>query len=244
MAADIVPGPVVERIEARLDRMDMPLDAALEAAGLPHDFLDKLRLGKTPIPRGKRLLKLAEALGTSVSYLVGLDPDVEPPQELLEEDQGSFDMLAGDEEVLLRAYSQHPSARHPRLATSEYWPFAVLVFFASIIVPLFKLLGLSTLLITTQRGTPSWLREHTLIYRVVDSIGRWSMIDVFMVSILSATVRMGRLGSVFPGLGAVAFGAVVVLTMLAAHSFDLRLMWDAARRNERPGQATRCLPVQ
>jgi transcriptional regulator with XRE-family HTH domain len=104
MAAEIAPGPVAERIEARLERMDMAPDAALEAAGLPHDFLDKLRLGKTSIPRGKRLLKLAEALGTSVSYLVGLDPDVMPPQELLEEDQGSFDMLAGDEEALLRAY--------------------------------------------------------------------------------------------------------------------------------------------
>jgi hypothetical protein len=72
------------------------------------------------------------------------------------------------------------------------------------------------------------LRERTLIYCVVDSIGRWSMIDVFMVSILTATARMGELGSVFPGLGAVAFCAVVVLTMLAAHSFDPRLMWDAA----------------
>jgi paraquat-inducible protein A len=125
------------------------------------------------------------------------------------------------------------------IATSGYWPLAVLVFFASIVVPLFKLLGLSALLITTQRGTPGWLRERTLIYSVVDSIGRWSMIDVFMVSILSATARMGRLGSVFPGRGAVAFCAVVVLTMLAAHSFDSRLMWDAARRNNRPGQATR-----
>jgi paraquat-inducible protein A len=93
------------------------------------------------------------------------------------------------------------------IATSGYWPLAVLVFFASIIVPLFKLLGLSALLITTQRGMPGWLRERTLIYRVVDSIGRWS--------------------------------AVVVLTMLAAHSFDSRLMWDAAMRNKRPGQATR-----
>ena len=91
MAADIVPGPVVGRIEARLERMDMPLETALEAAGLPHDFLDKLRLGKTPIPRGRRLLKLAEALGTSVSYLVGLDPDVEPPQELLEELAGAVE---------------------------------------------------------------------------------------------------------------------------------------------------------
>jgi hypothetical protein len=57
-----------------------------------------------PIPRGQRLLKLAEALGTSVSYLVGLDPDVAPPQELLEEDQGSLGLLAGDEDALLRAY--------------------------------------------------------------------------------------------------------------------------------------------
>jgi paraquat-inducible protein A len=125
------------------------------------------------------------------------------------------------------------------IATSGYWVLAVLVFFASIIVPLVKLLGLSFLLITTQRGTPGWLRERTLIYRVVDSIGRWSMIDVFMVSILTATARMGRLGSVFPGLGAVAFCAVVVLTMLAAHSFDSRLMWDAAMRNQRSAQPTR-----
>jgi transcriptional regulator with XRE-family HTH domain len=104
MAVDITPAPVVERIEARLERMDLPPEAALKKAGLPSDFLEKLRLGKVPIPRGQRLVKLAEALGTSVSYLVGLDPDVTPPQELLEEDQGSFGLLAGDEEALLRAY--------------------------------------------------------------------------------------------------------------------------------------------
>jgi len=125
------------------------------------------------------------------------------------------------------------------MATSGYWPLAVVVFFASIIVPLFKLLGLSALLITTQRGTRGLLRERTLIYRIVYSIGRWSMIDVFMVSILTATARMGRLGSVFPGLGAVAFCAVVILTMLAAHSFDSRLMWDAAGRNKRSAQSAR-----
>jgi hypothetical protein len=104
MAADIAPGPVVERIEARLERMDLPPGAALKGAGLPSDFLDKLRLGRVPVPRGQRLVRLAEALGTSVSYLVGLDPDVAPPRELLEEDQGSLGLLAGDEEALLRAY--------------------------------------------------------------------------------------------------------------------------------------------
>ena len=96
--------PVLDRIQARLERMDMPPEAALKPAGLPPDFLYKLRRGKAPVPRGQRLIKLAEALGTSVSYLVGLDPDVAPPQELLEEDQGSLGLLAGDEEALLRAY--------------------------------------------------------------------------------------------------------------------------------------------
>jgi paraquat-inducible protein A len=119
------------------------------------------------------------------------------------------------------------------MATSGYWALAVVVFFASFLVPLFKLLGLSALLITTQSGTRGLLRGRTLIYRVIYSIGRWSMIDVFMVSILTATARMGTLGSVFPGLGAVAFCAVVVLTMLAAHSFDPRLMWDAAACHKR-----------
>ncbi len=97
-------GPMVERIEARIERMDVPPAALLKEAGLPSDFLDKFRLGKVPPPRGKRLVKLAEALGTSVSYLVGLDPDTIPPAELLEEDQGSLGLLAGDEEALLRAY--------------------------------------------------------------------------------------------------------------------------------------------
>jgi paraquat-inducible protein A len=114
------------------------------------------------------------------------------------------------------------------MATSGFWALAVVVFFASFLVPLFKLLGLSALLITSQYGTRNLLRERTLFYRVVYSIGRWSMIDVFMVSILTAAARMGTLGSVFPGPGAVAFCAVVVLTMLSAHSFDSRLMWDAA----------------
>lgn len=95
---------MLERIEARIDRMDIPPEAVLKEAGLPPDFFDKLRLGKVPPPRGKRLIKLAEALGASVAYLVGLDPDTAPPPELLEEDQASFGLLAGDEDALLRAY--------------------------------------------------------------------------------------------------------------------------------------------
>jgi transcriptional regulator with XRE-family HTH domain len=103
-AGDLAPSPVLARIEIRLDRMGLAPETLCREAGLPPDFLDKLRSGKAPVPRGKRLIKLAEALGTSVSYLVGLDPDAPPPQEVLEDDQGSLGLLAGDEEALLRAY--------------------------------------------------------------------------------------------------------------------------------------------
>jgi hypothetical protein len=103
-AIDIDPGPIVERIESRLDRMDLAPDVAFKAAGLPSDFLEKLRAGQTALPRGQRLIKLAEILDTSISYLVGLDPDAPPPQELLDEDQGSLGLLAVDEDALLRAY--------------------------------------------------------------------------------------------------------------------------------------------
>jgi paraquat-inducible protein A len=119
------------------------------------------------------------------------------------------------------------------LAGAGMWPLAALVFFASITVPVLKLIGLSVLLISTHRGARRRLRERTLVYRIVDSVGRWSMIDVFMISILTAMVRMGAIASVYPGVGAVAFCGVVFLTMLASQSFDPRLMWDAAGRNAR-----------
>jgi paraquat-inducible protein A len=116
------------------------------------------------------------------------------------------------------------------LAGAGMWPLAALVFFASILVPVLKLVGLSWLIITTRRGTARHLRERTVFYRALDCIGRWSMIDVFMVSILTALVRMGRLASVYPGAGVLSFCSVVILTMIAAMCFDPRLMWDSAER--------------
>jgi paraquat-inducible protein A len=71
--------------------------------------------------------------------------------------------------------------------------------------------------------------ERTVLFRIVDAVGRWSMIDVFMISILSALVRLGFIASVMPGPGVIAFCSVVILTMLSAISFDPRLIWDAAR---------------
>ncbi len=114
------------------------------------------------------------------------------------------------------------------LAQAQMWPLALLVLLASIVVPLFKLVALFSMLVMTADGSAARLRGRTRLYRFVDSIGRWSMIDVFMLTILVALVRLGFVATVLPGIGAVAFAAVVVLTMFAAASFDPRLMWDAA----------------
>ena len=106
------------------------------------------------------------------------------------------------------------------------WPLGVLVCVASIIIPSFKLIAMSGLLVQTQRGSTWRLRDHTRLYRLLDFIGRWSMVDVFMVAILVAIVRFGKLALVQAEGGVVYFGAVVVLTMLAVNYFDPRLMWD------------------
>ncbi len=114
------------------------------------------------------------------------------------------------------------------LIQAQMWPLAILVFLASITVPLLKLAGLILMLVMTGEGSVTRLRDRTRLYRLVDSVGRWSMIDVFMITILVALVRMGFIATVLPGGGAIAFASVVVLTMFAAASFDPRLMWDAA----------------
>lgn len=112
------------------------------------------------------------------------------------------------------------------LIADDMWPLALLVFFASITVPVLKLVGLTGLVVATHRRSRLGLRERTVLFRIVDAIGRWSMIDVFMVSILVAIVQLGAIATIFPGPGVVAFCGVVILTMLAAESFDPRLMWD------------------
>jgi paraquat-inducible protein A len=114
------------------------------------------------------------------------------------------------------------------LMDSGMYPLAALVFFASIAVPVLKLLGLMTLLISTQTGRRSRLRDRALLYRIVSAVGRWSMIDIFMESILVALVQFGSAVTIDPGIGALAFAGVVIVTIFAAESFDPRLMWDAA----------------
>lgn len=116
------------------------------------------------------------------------------------------------------------------LGITGQWPLAALVFVASVAVPVLKIGGLALLLIATHRRARGNLGERTLLYKIVEAAGRWSMIDVFMISILTALVQMGTLATISPGPGVLCFCAVVVLTMLAAHSFDPRLMWDAAEQ--------------
>lgn len=107
------------------------------------------------------------------------------------------------------------------------WPLALLVFFASITVPVLKLLVLTYLLLSVQFKSRWRPRERTVLYRLTESIGRWSMIDIFVIAILVALVKLGSLATIDAGVGAVAFGGVVVTTMFAAMSFDPRLIWDA-----------------
>lgn len=114
------------------------------------------------------------------------------------------------------------------------WPLALLVFFASITVPVLKLLVLTFLLLSVQFGSRWRPRERTVLYRVTESIGRWSMIDVFVITILVAVVELGALATIEAGPGAVAFGGVVVVTMFAAMSFDPRLIWDGMAQKPAP----------
>lgn len=118
------------------------------------------------------------------------------------------------------------------LIVNKMWPLAVIVFVASVAVPVVKLFLLIYMLIATHRRSNIGLKRRAAMYRVVDAIGRWSMIDVFMIAILTALVRMGAVASVIPGTGAICFCGVVILTMLAAATFDPRLMWDVAEEAE------------
>ena len=105
-------------------------------------------------------------------------------------------------------------------------PIAAVVFIASILVPTFKLVGIALLLFSVQRHQPLSARQRIIMYRFIEFIGRWSMLDIFVIAILVAVVNFGRIASVEANLGAVAFASVVVLTMLAAVTFDPRLIWD------------------
>lgn len=109
---------------------------------------------------------------------------------------------------------------------SGSWPLAVVVFFASVMVPLLKILALSYLTASVQSRSRRGLLQRARLYRLVEFVGRWSMLDIYVITILVALVQFQGLATIQAGPAAVAFGAVVVLTMFAAMSFDPRLIWD------------------
>jgi paraquat-inducible protein A len=111
------------------------------------------------------------------------------------------------------------------LYESGSWPLALIVLVASVMIPLGKLVALAWLLISVQRGSAKSNHDRTRLYRMVEFVGRWSMLDVFVDAYIVALVQLDPLMSVAPGPGVVYFMAVVVLTMLAANSFDPRLIW-------------------
>jgi paraquat-inducible protein A len=112
------------------------------------------------------------------------------------------------------------------LLQSGSWPIALLVFIASIVVPLLKILALGVLLYSAWRRSPRRRLQRSELYRMVEFIGRWSMLDIYAISLLATLVQVQSFASVIVGWGAWAFAAVVVLTLLAARTFDERLLWD------------------
>lgn len=122
----------------------------------------------------------------------------------------------------------------------DMWPLALVIFIASVFVPLAKILVLIGLLVSVQRHSQWRPVDRTRAYRVTELVGRWSMVDVYVVTILVALVHLGSVATVEPRVGALFFGAVVVITILAAESFDPRLIWDRieadARSRSGPGR--------
>jgi paraquat-inducible protein A len=114
------------------------------------------------------------------------------------------------------------------LYTSGSWPLALIVLVASVMIPLGKLAALTYLLISVRRGSANGTRDRTRLYRMIELIGRWSMLDVFVVAFVVALIQFQPLMASQPGPGLPFFAAVVILTMLATTSFDPRLIWDAA----------------
>jgi paraquat-inducible protein A len=112
------------------------------------------------------------------------------------------------------------------LWASGSWHLAVIVFIASILVPSAKLVTLTFLVVSVQRRSTWDPLQRMNMYRILESVGRWSMLDIFVVAMLVALVHLQTLATIRAGAGAVAFGALVVVTMLAAMAFDPRLIWD------------------
>lgn len=107
------------------------------------------------------------------------------------------------------------------------YPIALIIFIASVLVPVGKLIALGWLCYSTKIKGGESLHHKAQVYRITELIGRWSMVDVFVVAVLVALIQQGKIMSIYPGWGAIAFAGMVIVSVLAALSFDPRLIWDS-----------------
>lgn len=112
------------------------------------------------------------------------------------------------------------------------WPLALVIFSASVLLPLLKIIAIAYLLIGVQRGSYFRKKEKTRLYLIAELMGRWSMVDVFVVALLAALIQVGELSSIRPGPAGLAFAAMVILTMFSAMAFDPKLIWDQMEKVE------------
>ena len=115
---------------------------------------------------------------------------------------------------------------------SGSWEIALVIFTASIFVPFMKFMILIYLLVSVQFKSTWRPKDRTVLYRLTEAVGRWSMVDIYVVTILIALVKLGILANVEAGPAAIYFALVVVVTMVAAESFDPRLIWDVLEEKQ------------
>ncbi len=202
-AAALVSCHVCRRIYPRID-----LEAGYEA---------RCPLCSTPL-HGRKSNSLARTWALVLSALILYVPaNTFPIMSVVISGRGEPDTILSGIEALFATGS---------------WGVAILIFFASITVPMLKLFGLIYLMLSVQFRWKWRPVDRTVLYRIVENVGRWSMIDMFMLSILVALVKLGAVATIEPGIGATSFAAVVVLTMFAASSFDPRLIWDSLEETD------------
>ncbi|RDH82633.1 MAG: paraquat-inducible membrane protein A [endosymbiont of Galathealinum brachiosum] len=112
------------------------------------------------------------------------------------------------------------------------WPLALVIFSASVLLPLLKIMAIAYLLIMVNRENTLRKKEKTRLYLIAEVMGRWSMVDVFVVALLAALIQLGELSSIEAGPAGLAFAAMVILTMLSAMAFDPKLIWDTAENKK------------
>lgn len=112
------------------------------------------------------------------------------------------------------------------------YPIAIIIFIASVMVPVGKIIALGWLCYSVQTQSQKSHQQKTQLYRVTELVGRWSMVDVFVVAVLVALIKLGNIMSIYPGWGALAFAGMVIVTVMAALSFDPRLIWDPVNKRK------------